>query len=179
MGATKIIVKQDELSIIKFDGIKVRIITYLGEPWFIANDVCLALEHSNPTKAIKSLNSLELMTLTLSYSHSGKRGGARKLLAVSESGFYKLIARSRKAIQQGTFAYRFSNWVFGEVIPAIRKTGAYGVPWAFLNDHAKREKEYLIESSKRGRNLEACKKWKANLIAEEQALWKKYQPELI
>ena len=179
MGATKMIVKQDELSVIKFDGIDVRIITHLGEPWFIANDVCLALEHSNPTKAIKSLNSLELMTLTLSYSHSGKRGGARKLLAVSESGFYKLIARSRKAIQQGTFAYRFSNWVFGEVIPTIRKTGAYGVPWAFLNDHAKREKEYLIESSKRGRNLEACKKWKANLIAEEQALWKKYQPELI
>ena len=53
MGAIKMIVKQDELSIIKFDGIKVRIITYLGEPWFIANDVCLALEHSNPTKAIK------------------------------------------------------------------------------------------------------------------------------
>ena len=39
MGATKMIVKQDELSIIKFDGIKVRIITYLGEPWFIAIDI--------------------------------------------------------------------------------------------------------------------------------------------
>ena len=175
MGATKIIVKQDELSIIKFDGIKVRIITYLGEPWFIAIDIAKALEITNSRKALMSLNEYERNTLTLSY---GNRGNSNYAI-VSESGFYKLISRSRKATQQGTFAYRFSNWVFGEVIPTIRKTGAYGVPWAFLNDHAKREKEYLIESSKRGRNLEACKKWKANLIAEEQALWKKYQPELI
>ena len=174
MGATKMIVKQDELSVIKFDGIEVRIITHLGEPWFIAIDIAIALEITNSRKALMSLKEDERNTVTLSY---GNRGNPNYAI-VSESGFYKLIARSRKAIQQGTFAYRFSNWVFGEVIPTIRKTGAYGVPWAFLNDHAKREKEYRIESSRRGRNLEACKKWKANLTAEERALWAKYQPEL-
>ncbi|WP_430875181.1 BRO-N domain-containing protein [Gilliamella sp. G0441] len=175
MEAIKMIVKQDELSVIKFDGIEVRIITHLGEPWFIAVDVCNALEIKNVTNAIKSLNENEKAL----YSIKGITRGNEFVNAISESGFYKLIARSRKAIQQGTFAYRFSNWVFGEVIPTIRKTGDYGVPWAFLNDHAKREKEYRIESSRRGRNLEACKKWKANLIAEERALWAKYQPELV
>lgn len=42
-------------------------------------------------------------------------------------GLYKLIARSRKASTAGTFAHRFTNWVFREVIPSIRKTGSYGV----------------------------------------------------
>ncbi|MFA9342397.1 BRO-N domain-containing protein, partial [Escherichia coli] len=67
------------------------------------------------------------MTLALTEGHSGKRGGARSWNVVSESGFYKLIVRSRKASTPGTFAHRFSNWVFREVIPSIRKTGGYGV----------------------------------------------------
>lgn len=175
MGATKMIVKQEELSVIKFDGIEVRIITHLGEPWFIAADVCNALEIKNVTNAIRSLNESEKAL----YSIKGITRGNEFVNAISESGFYKLISRSRKATQPGTFAYRFTNWVFGEVIPTIRKTGTYGVPWAFLNDHTKRMKAYDTESSKRGRNLEACKKWKSNLIAEEKALWKKYQPELV
>lgn len=37
------------------------------------------------------------------------------MIAVSESGFYKLIARSRKASTEGSAAFRFSEWVFGEV----------------------------------------------------------------
>ena len=64
------------------------------------------------------------MTLTLTEGHSGKRGGARSWNMAAESGFYKLIARSRKASTPGTFAHRFSNWVFRDVIPSIRKTGS-------------------------------------------------------
>ncbi|MDH8479307.1 BRO family protein, partial [Klebsiella pneumoniae] len=77
--------------------------------------------------------------LTLTEGLSGKRGGARSWNMVAESGFYKLIARSRKASTPGTFAHRFSNWVFRDVIPSIRKTGSYGVPFAFLNDHTRRK----------------------------------------
>ena len=122
----------------------------MGEPWFIAFDIAKSLEITNSRKALMSLNEYERNTVTLSY---GNRENPNYAI-VSESGFYKLISRSRKATQQGTFAYRFSNWVFGEVIPTIRKTGAYGVPWAFLNDHAKREKEYLVESSRRASTME-------------------------
>jgi hypothetical protein len=56
----------------------------------------------------------------------------------------------------GTFAHRFTNWVFREVIPSIRKTGSYGVPFAFLNDHSKR-KAADKKASKRGKDLQACK----------------------
>jgi prophage antirepressor-like protein len=72
------------------------------------------------------------MTLTLTEGHSGKRGGARSW-NMAESGL-QLIARSRKASLPGIARHTFSNWVFREVIPSIRKTGSYGVPFSFLND---------------------------------------------
>lgn len=165
-----------QLNVIKLDYMQVRIVTHLGEPWFIAADVCRALEIKNVTNAIKALEDRE-NTLCLIKGIKSEAGNPA-FNVVSESGFYKLIARSRKATQQGSFAHKFSNWVFGEVIPTIRKTGAYGVPWAFLNDYTKREQQYHIESSKRGRNLEECKRLKANLITEEKLLWIKYQPQL-
>lgn len=170
--------EDSDISVIKFDGHTVRIVSVYSEPWFIVSDVCQALEISNPTSAVASLDSDEVMTLTLTEGHSGKRGGARCWNMASESGFYKLIARSRKASTPGTFAHRFSNWVFREVIPSIRKTGSYGVPYAFLNDHIRRKELYTKKASKRGKDLQACKGEKSRLAAEEIELWRKYQPGL-
>lgn len=164
----------DQLNVIKFDNVQVRIITHLGEPWFIAVDVCNALEIKNVTNAIKQLNEYEKAL----YLIKGITRGNETVNAISESGFYKLIARSRKATKQDTFAYRFTNWVFGEVIPTIRKTGKYGVPWSFLNDYTKRQQQYCIEASKRGRDLEKCKREKESLKLEEKRLWNRFQPQL-
>ncbi len=105
-------------------------------------------------------------------------GGKQAVSACSESGFYKTIARSRKATTPGTFAYRFSNWVFRDVIPSIRKTGGYGVPFGLLNDFTQRSNEYLKVSSQRGRDLQSCKAEKISLETEEKQLWDKYQPQL-
>lgn len=170
--------EESDISVIKFEGYTVRIVNVYGEPWFVVSDVCLALEISNPTSAVSSLDCDEVMTLTLTEGHSGKRGGARSWNMAAESGFYKLIARSRKASTPGTFAHRFSNWVFRDVIPSIRKTGSYGVPFAFLNDHTRRKELYTKKASKRGKDLQACKGEKSRLIAEEAELWRKYQPQL-
>ena len=170
--------EDSDISVIKFEGHTVRIVSVYGEPWFIVSDVCQALEISNPTSAVASLDNDEVMTLTLTEGHSGKRGGARCWNMAAESGFYKLIARSRKASTAGTFAHRFSNWVFREVIPSIRKTGSYGVPFAFLNDHTRRKELYTKKASKRGQDLQACKGEKSRLAAEEIELWRKYQPGL-
>lgn len=108
--------EESDISVIKFEGHTVRIVNVYGEPWFVVSDVCQALEISNPTSAVASLDSDEVMTLTLTEGHSGKRGGARSWNMAAESGFYKLIARSRKASTPGTFAHHFSNWIFREVI---------------------------------------------------------------
>ena len=168
-----------EISVIKFDDIQVRIVSINGEPWFVGADVCAALEISNVTDAVSVLDNDEVMTLALTEGHSGKRGGARSWNVVSESGFYKLIARSRKASTPGTFAHRFSNWVFREVIPSIRKTGSYGVPFAMLNDFSKRQAAYQQEANKRGYRLQQCKEAKDALEREERALWRKYQPDFL
>ncbi|HGM5016752.1 TPA: Bro-N domain-containing protein [Pseudomonas aeruginosa] len=90
-----------------------------GLPWFNATDVCDALEMGNPSQAIKSHVDAEdiqkLETLTA--------GGRQRQNHVNESGLYALILGSTKDA-----AKRFKRWVTGEVLPAIRKTGAYAVP---------------------------------------------------
>ncbi|WP_168403093.1 BRO family protein [Erwinia amylovora] len=163
-----------DITVIRFDGVQVRIVNINGEPWFMAKDICAALEMADHLVALRRLDEDEkgeCLTPT--------PGGNQVMRTVRESGFYKLIARSRKASTPGTFAHRFSNWVFREVIPSIRKTGAYGVPFAFLNDHSKRKATYTTKASKRGKALQSCKTEKANLAAEEKALWLKYQPDLL
>lgn len=162
-----------DISVIRFGGIKVRIVNMGGDPWFIAKDVCAALEIVDHKVPMRRLNDNEKEGYSIP-----TLGGIQTMTIVSESGFYKLIARSRKASIPGTAANRFSEWVFGEVIPSIRKTGSYGVPFAFLNDHSKRKAAYDKKASKRGKDLQACKGEKSRLIAEEVELWRKYQPQL-
>lgn len=162
-----------DISVIRFGGIKVRIVNMGGDPWFIAKDVCAALEIVDHKVPMRRLNDNEKEGYSIP-----TLGGIQTMTIVSESGFYKLIARSRKASIPGTAANRFSEWVFGEVIPSIRKTGSYGVPFAFLNDHSKRKAAYDKKASKRGKDLQACKGEKSRLITEEAELWRKYQPQL-
>ncbi|EFA9346647.1 antirepressor protein [Escherichia coli] len=159
--------------VLRFDGVDVRVVYLNGDPWFVAKDVCAALELSNSRMALQALDDDESNTVTLTY---GIRGNPNHSV-VSESGFYKLIARSRKAVTPGTFAHRFSNWVFRNVIPGIRKTGAYGIPWGALQDFSRRKEQYRISASEKGRALQACKRKKRELEEEEKRLIREYQPE--
>ncbi|HBD1755738.1 TPA: antirepressor protein [Escherichia coli] len=162
-----------DLVVLRFDGVDVRVVYLNGDPWFVAKDVCEALEISNSRDALKALDVDEKNSVALSY---GIRGNPNHSV-VSESGFYKLIARSRKAVTPGTFAHRFSNWVFRNVIPGIRKTGAYGIPWGALQDFSRRKEQYQISASEKGRELQACKRKKRELEEEEKRLIREYQPE--
>ncbi len=91
-----------------------------NEPWFVAADVCRALELGNPSQSISRLDDDEKVTLTTNEGHSGKLGGPQKMNIVSEAGLYSLILKSRKPE-----AKRFKRWITHEVIPTIRKTGGY------------------------------------------------------
>lgn len=167
-------INSDDISVIRFEGVEVRIVKINNEPWFVAKDVCDALQLTNSRAALLALDEDE-KDVSLIYT----LGGNQKLNIISESGFYKLIARSRKATTKGTFAHRFTNWVFRDVIPSIRKTGAYGVPFSALNDFTKRQQQYQITASQHGRDLQSCKQKKADLQREERELWKKYQPDFL
>ncbi len=162
-----------DLVVLRFDSVNVRVVYLNGDPWFVAKDVCVALEISNSRDALKALDADEKKTVALSY---GIRGNPNHSL-ISESGFYKLIARSRRAVTPGTFAHRFSNWVFRNVIPGIRKTGAYGIPWGALQDFSRRKEQYQLSASQKGRELQACKRKKRELEEEEKRLIREYQPE--
>ena len=88
-----------------------------GEPWFVAKDVCAALGIA--TNHVKDgLDSDEVTNLPI--TEIGPKHGGKYPLIVSESGFYKLVLKSRKPE-----AKAFQRWVTHEVLPSIRKKGGY------------------------------------------------------
>lgn len=91
---------------------EIRALKRDGEVWFVAADVCKALDIGNPSQAIKRLDEDERYTLI---SNEG-----RQMNIVSESGLYSLVLSSRKKE-----AKTFKRWVTHEVLPSIRKTGGY------------------------------------------------------
>lgn len=94
----------------------VRVVVREGEPWFVATDICSALDYKNASKAVADhLDDDERSNEQLDRSRMGS-----KAVIISESGLYALVLRSRKPE-----ARKFAKWVTSEVLPAIRKTGVY------------------------------------------------------
>lgn len=91
---------------------EIRSIQVDGEPWFVLKDVCEALELSNPTSVAQRLDEDERAKFNL-----GRQGEAT---IINESGLYAVILRSDKPQ-----AKPFRKWLTNEVVPSIRKTGAY------------------------------------------------------
>lgn len=100
-----------------------RVVTRDGDPWFVAADICRILGLSNPTKAVASLDDDEKANFKLGFSAPGSDA-----TFLSEGGMYTLILRSRQATTPGTVPHRLRKFVTGEVLPQIRKTGAYAQP---------------------------------------------------
>ena len=94
---------------------KIRTLTIDGEPWFVAVDVCRALEIGNPTDAMRRLDADERTLVSIEGASNGL-----PVNAVNEPGLYTLILGSRKPE-----AKAFKRWITHEVIPAIRKYGGY------------------------------------------------------
>lgn len=94
-----------------------------GEPWFVAADVCRALDIGNSSEAVSRLDADERMTVDSTEGHSGQRGGAQRFNIVNEPGLYALVLGSRKPE-----AKAFKRWITHEVIPSIRRHGAYMTP---------------------------------------------------
>ncbi|MBL26026.1 MAG: hypothetical protein CMM50_00550 [Rhodospirillaceae bacterium] len=109
---------QFQLQVFEYqDRSEFRIIDRNGEPWFVLSDVCRALEIKNPGDAADRLDDDEKGIV-----NADTPGGRQNLSIINESGLYSLILTSRKPA-----AKRFKKWVTSEVLPAIRRTGRYGV----------------------------------------------------
>lgn len=97
---------------------EVRTVLVNGEPWFVAADVCKALEISDPTKAMSRLDNDEGTRIQIAHPQNPKK--TLEVNAVNEPGLYSLVLGSRK--QE---AKEFKRWITHDVIPIIRKTGGY------------------------------------------------------
>lgn len=100
-----------------FDDRMVRIHDHDGSPWFVGKDVCAVLGLTNTSEALRSLDDDEKNTIRIT---EGIRRGNPEVNIISESGLYKLVMRSRKPA-----AKRFVKWVTSEILPSIRRNGAY------------------------------------------------------
>lgn len=85
-------------------------------PWFVAVDVCDALDIGNSRQAVTRLDEDEKNTVII---NDGTSGNPMKTI-INESGLYALILTSRKEE-----AKQFKRWITHEVIPSIRKHGLY------------------------------------------------------
>lgn len=97
---------------------EIRTITKDDEPMFCLADVCRILEIKNVSDCKSRLRQKGVVT-----TDTLTNGGKQKMIFIDESNLYKTIFQSRK-----DSAERFTDWVTGEVLPSIRKTGSYGMP---------------------------------------------------
>lgn len=101
---------------------KVRTVTINNEPWFVGKDIAEALGYSNASKAVMvHVNEADKQMVNgKTHSHFGNELGQRGGWLINESGLYSLILGSHLPNAQ-----KFQRWVTSEVLPSIRKHGAY------------------------------------------------------
>lgn len=96
---------------------QVRTINEDGKILFCGSDVAKALGYAIPSKAVnthcKGVSKMEVPT----------NGGKQEMLFIPEGDLYRLITNSKLPS-----AEEFESWVFDEVLPSIRKHGAYITP---------------------------------------------------
>lgn len=92
-----------------------------GEPWFVGKDIAEALGYKNPQKAIRDHVDAEDKGVNELFTPGGKQN----IAIINESGLYSLMLKSKLP-----GAKKFKRWVTSEVLPSIRKTGAYSMQGA-------------------------------------------------
>ena len=123
---------------------EVRTVTINDEPWFVGKDIADALGYGNHRQAIstnvdeddKAVHQMDTL------------GGTQNMLVINESGLYSLILSSKLPN-----ARQFKRWVTSEVIPQIRKTGAYIPDVSSLSPELQLMNAIVIQMNNDARNL--------------------------
>mgnify|MGYP001774192689 CR=1 FL=1 len=98
------------------ENVSIRTTMIDGEPWFVAKDVCMLLDLSNPRDILAKVLDDDEKGVDTIYT----LGGRQQMSIINESGLYHLIFVSRKPE-----AKAIRRWVTGTVLPSIRRTGSY------------------------------------------------------
>ena len=96
---------------------EIRTMEINGEPWFVGKDIATAMGYTKSRNAIAAhVDDDDKKDAPI----QGSLGGTQKMTVINESGMYSLILGSKL-----DGAKRFKRWVTSEVLPSIRKSGAY------------------------------------------------------
>lgn len=108
----------NDLQIFVYSGEQLRTVQRDDGLWWVLRDVCRVLGLTTPAKVAERLDDDEK---GVSLIHTP--GGTQEMTIINEPGLYTVILRSDKLE-----AKAFKRWVTHDVLPSIRKTGAYGIP---------------------------------------------------
>lgn len=99
---------------------QIRIIEKDGEPWFVGKDVATSLGYAKPLNALATHIDEDD---SLKQGLTDNMGRMQETIFINESGLYSLVLSSKLPS-----AKKFKRWVTSEVLPSIRKHGAYMTP---------------------------------------------------
>lgn len=148
----------------------VRTIERNGEPWFVGKDVAAALGYKDPTKAARERVDEEDRGVAKIDTPSGEQ----EMTVINESGLYSLVLSSKLPS-----AKKFKRWVTSEVLPSIRKTGAYAVPKDYpsalraLADAEEQKMKLLAENQRQAQaiaDFEPIRQYVDTILESQSAL---------
>lgn len=143
----------NEMQIFKYNAAEVRTVIKDDEPWWVLRDVCDVIGLGSPHKVAERLDEDERNQIPLPHPQNPERTVA--MTVISEAGLYNVIIRSDKPE-----AKAFKRWVTHEVLPSIRKNGAYAVaeqklPQLTINELILKMAESNVELERKVLTLEA------------------------
>jgi prophage antirepressor-like protein len=147
------------LQVFDFEDRQVRIVTVNEEPWWVLRDVCDVLGLTTPARVAERLEKDEVSQTHLTDSVGRKQ----ETIIVNESGLYNVILRSDKPD-----AKKFRKWVTSEVLPAIRRHGAYMTPE--MIERALINPDFIIRLARNLRDEQEKTKTLASQIERERPL---------
>lgn len=119
-----------ELKIFNYENNQVRTTIKDGEIWWVAKDICDVFGETNRNRAMQSLSDDEK-----GYTQMNTPKGPQKIAIINEGGLYTLLFAMRPTKARGISNIainerqnkldKFKKWVTHEVLPSIRKHGAY------------------------------------------------------
>lgn len=155
----------EQLQTWNYGSSEIRTVEKDGEPWWVLSDVCKVLEIKNSRDAAARLDADEkgvALTDTL--------GGKQNVTVINESGLYAVILRSDKPQ-----AKPFRKWVTSEVLPTIRKHGAYMTEQTL--ERAITSPDFLIELATQLKAEQAQRKQLETTVAVQNQQIAELQPK--
>ena len=156
----------EQLQTWNYESSEIRTVQKEGEPWWVLADVCKVLELSTPSRVAERLEKDEV-----SQTHTIDRmGRTQNTTIINESGLYAVILRSDKPQ-----AKPFRKWVTNEVLPSIRKHGAYMTEQTL--ERALTSPDFLIELATQLKAEQAQRKRLETAVAVQSQQIAELQPK--